>query len=270
MHFDFNFILWISNLISPFSGRSSCPTIVSPCSTAAVMIYGYFYCRETFYRAHVARSAHKIASGSNKFLWLKTDNERVCVEHVSFAFSQYSLQRRWRFQSNHRPSQEEHFVALPHMWTVLTWIKQFIGSFPQQRIYRHYRVSRIGKLIFAARRKKAIKPKAVGKCGSRIIRRQTFFDEETGKKKNVNNFHFIGTDGSKIQLLNCIWRTVFEDVVKNRLFQALCHREFTRRVESGWEKCSPSELFAEINFSVLFVVIVRSSHSHTRAALPFF
>lgn len=43
IHFDFNFILWISNLISPFSGRYSWPRIVSFSSTtAAVLIYGYF------------------------------------------------------------------------------------------------------------------------------------------------------------------------------------------------------------------------------------
>lgn len=68
-HFDFNLVLWISNLISTFSGRYWCPTIVSS-SIAAVMIYGYFYCLEIFDRAHVARSAHKIASESNNFLWL--------------------------------------------------------------------------------------------------------------------------------------------------------------------------------------------------------
>lgn len=115
IHFDFNFILWISNLISPFSGRESW---VSPVLLQRYWFMVIFYCPETFYRAHVARSAHKIASGSNKFLWLKTDNERVCVEHVLFAFSQYSLLWKWRFQSNHRPSQKEHFVALPHMRAV--------------------------------------------------------------------------------------------------------------------------------------------------------
>lgn len=101
--FDY-FISWISNLISTFPERHLClgALAIVTFDFAVVMIYLLFlrvWKKTHFYRAHVARSTHKIAFEAIEFLWLTMKgfcmNREACFFRLFFFVSFYGVTIGW-------------------------------------------------------------------------------------------------------------------------------------------------------------------------------